>query len=1004
MALSFNQPVVCPILVGRDGDTAALARALERVRHGAGQTVLIAGEAGIGKSRLVATARARAAELGFGCLQGQCLEPDVALPYAPLIDLLRTRLIGLSPAKIAADSALTAPELSRLLPELATLLPSLASPPALGEPAQEKRHLFQALTRFIVAQSSAQPVLMVVEDLHWSDDTSLEFLLALARQAAQHPLLLLLTYRSDEVIPGLRHLLAELDRERLAWELVLAPLTRAGVAAMLEATVGPGMRGTFVDALHALTEGNPFFAEEVLKTLAVTGGLSRDRGVEDAIALDDVRAPRSVEDTVLRRLERLSAPALRALTLAAVAGPRFDFAILRAVAEQDEDEMLRHVKEAVAAQLVVEVSAERFAFRHALTRQAIYGQLLARERQALHRTIYAAIEDEQAAPEEARLADLSYHAFKAGLWEQAATYGRRMGEHALAMGAPQAAIEQFARAFVATRHLGQPLAPDLHRTRGRAYEMRGEFERAELDYAAALDAAHQAGDREGEWQAQLDLGFLWQGRDLARAGDYYRQARTLAGHMDDPGRLAQSLNRLGNWHANMGEPNQARDLHEQALARYRETDDRAGIAATLDLLAVATVVRGNRPLAITYFEEAAVRLRELGDRQRLVSVLATLGNLRSASHVNETSPGPAPDPQKAIDECQEALGIAREIGWRSGEAFALGVLSTCLAASGRYGDALSAAHEALAIATEIEHQGWLVLTHNSLCHIYSDLLDARMACWHGERARAHAAEAGGRLIHTATSFLAQAHLHAREPERARAVLADMPAAEGPVTTSPQAMVLVTQGALSLALGDPAQALRIADCVIEWGARSGGSGATPWLAQLRGDALAALRRTDEAIEALEAARVDAREQGARALLWQIHESLGAIYRTLHRREDAEREYAAAREVIEEMAASVPDETLREQFRARASARVPAPRQPSARSVERARFDGLTVREREVVALIARGHSNSEIAEALIISERTVEAHSGHIRDKLGMTSRAQIAAWAVEHGLVRDAAT
>jgi DNA-binding CsgD family transcriptional regulator len=1003
MALSIEKPVICPTVVGRDSDIAALERALEQVHGGTGQTALIAGEAGIGKSRLVAAARDRAAERGFLCLQGQCLEPDAALPYAPLIDLLRGRLIGLSPAALTANPVPTAPALSRLLPELAPLAPGLTPTPAWSEPAQEKRHLFHALSQFIVAQSSTQPLLVVVEDLHWSDDTSLEFLLALARRAAHHPLLLLLTYRNDEVTPGLRHLLAELDRERLAWEIALAPLTRAGVAAMLEATLGPGMKGTFVDGIYALTEGNPFFVEEVLKTLAVTGGFSGDRGVDDAIALDDVRAPRSVEDAVLRRLGRLSAPAVRALTLAAVAGPRFDFAILRAVAAQDEDEMLRHVKAAVAAQLVVEVSAERFAFRHALTRQAIYGQLLARERQALHRTIFAAIERDQALPEETRLADLSYHAFKAELWEQAATHARRMGEHALAVGAPQAAIEQFARAFVATRHLGQSPAPELHRARGRAYEVRGDFERAELDYAAALDAARKAGDNAGEWQALLDLGFLWQGRDLARAGDYYRQARTLAGHMDDPIRLAQSLNRLGNWHANMGEPNQARDLHEQALAVYRETEDRAGIAATLDLLAVATVVIGNRPLAITYFEDAAARLRELGDRQRLVSVLATLGNLRSASHVNETSPGPAPDPQRAIDECQEALDIAREIGWRSGEAFALGVLSTCLAAAGRYGDALSAGHEALAVATEIEHQGWLVLTHNSLCHIHFDLLDAPTACWHGEQARRRAAKAGGRLFHMATSFLAQAHLQAREPERARAILAELPAVETPVATSPESVVLVTQGALSLALGDPAQALRIADCVIEWGERASGSGVTPRLAKLRGEALTALGRTDEAIAALQSARDGARDQGAQSLLWQTHESLGALYRAQHRRDDAEREYAAAREVIEEMAATVPDEMLREQFRARAFARVPAPRAASPRRVNQERYGGLTAREREVVALIARGLANSEIAAALVISERTVEAHTGHIRDKLGVTSRAQVAAWAVEHGLSQDVA-
>ncbi|HEV2237734.1 MAG TPA: BREX system ATP-binding domain-containing protein, partial [Ktedonobacterales bacterium] len=466
MALSLNRSVLCPVVVSRDGEIAALKRALERVQGGGGQAVLIAGEAGIGKSRLVAEARTRAAELGFLCLQGQCLEPDAALPYAPLIDLLRAQLAGLRSGALATHPSIIPPDLTRLLTELATILPGIAPPPAWREPEQEKRHLFHALIQSFLAQSSTRPLLVIVEDLHWSDDTSVEFLLSLARRAAHHPLLLLLTYRNDEVTPGLRHLLADLDRERLAWEIVLAPLTRASVGAMLEATLGPGTRGSFVDALHALTQGNPFYVEEVLKTLAVTAEYFGDRGMEDAISLDDLRAPRSVEDAVLRRLGRLSVPALRVLTLASVVGPRFDFSILQAIAQQDEGELLGHIKQLVAAQLVVELSAERFAFRHALTRQAIYGQLLARERQALHRTIFAAIEHDQALPEETRLADLSYHAFKGGLWPQALTYARRMGEHALAVGAPQAATEQFARAFVATRHLDQPPAPQLRRARG----------------------------------------------------------------------------------------------------------------------------------------------------------------------------------------------------------------------------------------------------------------------------------------------------------------------------------------------------------------------------------------------------------------------------------------------------------------------------------------------------------------------------------------------------------
>ncbi|HEU0028912.1 MAG TPA: AAA family ATPase, partial [Ktedonobacterales bacterium] len=635
MMFSTDKPVVCPIVIGRDAEIASLEQALELTLDGRGQTVLIAGEAGIGKSRLIAAACARADELGVQRLQGQCFEPDAAFPYAPLIDLLRTRVADLPLEALASNQDIVAPELGRLVPELATSRPGLAPPPPL-EPEQEKRRLFRALDRFILGQPGARQVLVVVEDLHWSDDTSLEFLLSLARHATTHPLLLALSYRSDEMSPSLRHFLAELDRERLARELVLKRLTRGGVSAMLQATLGleRPVRAEFVDGLHALTEGNPFFVEETLKSLAVTGAFSGDEGHEDIEArqhLDQLRAPRSVQDAVLRRLVRISAPAQRVLTLAAIAGLRFDFSLLQAIAGQDEAELLAHIKELVAAQLVVEESAERFAFRHALTRQAIAAQLLLRERQALHRAIVEAIERLHTGSDEARLPDLAYHAFEAGLWEKALPYTRRMGEQALAMNAPQAAIEQFTRAIAAARQLGLPADPALHRARGQAYEVRGEFERARDDYARVLEASRAAGDSGAEWQGLLDLGFLWLARDYERAGEYFRQALDLARHMDDQQRLAQSLNRLGNWYANMDQPRQAQDFHQRALAVFRELDDQPGIAATLDLLGVVTFFAGDRRRAVAAFEEAAAYYRKLGDRRGLVSVLATLGHLRCSS-------------------------------------------------------------------------------------------------------------------------------------------------------------------------------------------------------------------------------------------------------------------------------------------------------------------------------------------------------------------------------------
>jgi predicted ATPase len=255
------------------------------------------------------------------------------------------------------------------------------------DPEQEKRRRFETLARFFTAQAVKQPVFLIVEDLHWSDDTSLEFLHYLARRCAAHPLLLLLTYRSDEVHSSLRHFLAQLDRERLTQETPLAHLAQDEVDAMLRAifVLPRSARVELADPIYTLTEGNPFFVEETLKSLIAAGDIFYANGRWERKPLGELHIPRSVQDAVQQRTDLLSRDARRVSILAAVAGRRFDFALLQALTKHDEDQLLTLIKELIAAQLVVEESEEQFAFRHALTRQAIYADLLVRERKAPHR-------------------------------------------------------------------------------------------------------------------------------------------------------------------------------------------------------------------------------------------------------------------------------------------------------------------------------------------------------------------------------------------------------------------------------------------------------------------------------------------------------------------------------------------------------------------------------------------------------------------------------------------
>src|SRR6266567_2108188 len=567
----------CPTLIGRANDLATLHLLVDLAGKGQGGVALISGDAGIGKSRLIAEATAYAASHNVLPVQGSCFPADVAAPYAPLLDLLRflfdqypwTRSFALTPQVVQAFQ----PWFSHLAPE--NTVPPVSSSSAHAQAPTEKRQLFERISQYLIALSAQQPLLIIVEDLHWSDETSLELLHYLARRSRTCGLLLLLSYRSEEVNAALRNFLAQIDRERLAQELHLSPLLPAEVEAMVQTCLSLpriGLPALFY-AIYPLSEGNPFFLEELLKALVTAGELFVEDGRWLYKPYNIIHPPRSVRAAVQQRVALLSEQAGEVVTLAAVAGRRFDFALLLHLTGVQEAVLLQALKELIAAQLVVEESAEQFAFRHALTRQAIYTQLLARERQTLHRLVAEAMEHLYGSTLDAHLADLASHCYEAGEWAKALAYGWQAGEKALRMYAPQAATEQLTRALSAAR-LGALAPPAMvYLLRGQAYETLGDFERARLDYETALVRAQEADEQRVAWQALIDLGLLWAERDYVRSGAYCQQALALARQLGDPLVLAHSLNRLGNWHLNVEQPLEAVQRHQQALALFQEARD-----------------------------------------------------------------------------------------------------------------------------------------------------------------------------------------------------------------------------------------------------------------------------------------------------------------------------------------------------------------------------------------------------------------------------------------------
>jgi DNA-binding NarL/FixJ family response regulator len=355
-----------------------------------------------------------------------------------------------------------------------------------------------------------------------------------------------------------------------------------------------------------------------------------------------------------------------------------------------------------------------------------------------------------------------------------------------------------------------------------------------------------------------------------------------------------------------------------------------------------------------------------------------------------------------LEEANAALRITRDIGWRAGEAFVLYEQALQWNIRGEYGQALADARACLAIAEEIEHRQWLTGAHCVLGALYLDLLALSPAQRYLEQALALAQEVGSLIWRRYISAcLAQTYVEQGVLARATAVLDAALGTDTGMQTLYQRACWLAQAELALAGGNAPRALDIVERLIVSAPDMAEGCVIPRLWKLRGEVLAALGQTAEAEKMLLAAGASAAELGRRALQWRIHVSLSQLYQAQGRQSMADEQAVAGRPIIETLAATVTDEMLRENFLQQALALLPTPAPLTPRQAAKRAFGGLTERERVVAALIAQGKSNREIAEALVLSKRTVETHIGNIMAKLGFETRAQIIVWAIEKGLVKD---
>jgi DNA-binding CsgD family transcriptional regulator/tetratricopeptide (TPR) repeat protein len=545
------------------------------------------------------------------------------------------------------------------------------------------------------------------------------------------------------------------------------------------------------------------------------------------------------------------------------------------------------------------------------------------------------------------------------------------------------------------------------RGRGQAYETLGAFDPARIDLEAMVQVAQTLGDGPSEWQALLDLGLLWAARDYARARGYLDAALTLARAFDDPAPLAHTLNRLGNWYMNAEAPREAAGYHHQALSVFERLDDSSGLASTLDLLGLAESLTGERASAVAHYRRAIELFRRVGDRRGLVSALSMLSWLGQGDP-SATIVAPEALALQSAAFAREAVDVARAINWRAGEAYALAQGALLPIARGEYDLALDMTFSALRIAEEIEHRQWALMAHLDLSWLFGDLLAWRTATLHLQRAQALAEASGSeyfrRLVLAVVVAMRIARGQVAEAQVLLNGVSDLDSLVDPV----HRWLWLVRAELDLATRRPAVALDTLDRLIASAEAAGSApGVTlPALVLPRGHALLDLGQLEDGIATLREGCLAAEQRNLAPLVWRARLAEGLAWRRLARRPQAEQAFAAARATIEHVAAGVPaaasaeaegeGESLREYFLKTALARVPSsPPLTPARAARQA-AGGLTGREREVARLVARGKSNAGIAAELFVGRRTVETHVANICLKLGVNSRAQVAAWAADN--------
>ena len=434
--------VVCPAFVGRESELSLLEDALISAVRGEGGVVVLGGEAGMGKSRLVRELAERAQRLGCVVMSGACSEAELSLPYLAFLEAIGNHLTRQDMSALRERLGPAADELGQLFPQMGH--PGSAS----ADPMMSKLRLFEAVVLLLTDAARSRGLLLVIEDLHWADPATRELVDYATRRLRSTKVMMLATYRTDELhrkhalLPAIQ----SWRRSGLAQLVEIAALNPQGVKAMVMSIFDEtNVSDEFRDFVHDRSEGNPFVLEEMLRDAIDHGDIFRTDTGWDRKSVHEIRLPATVRDTILQRLERLQPIEVEVLSAASAIGLTFDLATLAAVTGKPEPAVAVAVEACVTHQLLEEADRPtgRYCFRHALTREAVYEDMVLLRRQQLHSRIAEVLESRS----DWKAVDLAHHLLMAGNYEQAVGMCVAAAEAAISAHAYRDAADLFERAI-----------------------------------------------------------------------------------------------------------------------------------------------------------------------------------------------------------------------------------------------------------------------------------------------------------------------------------------------------------------------------------------------------------------------------------------------------------------------------------------------------------------------------------------------------------------------------